>query len=150
MDARAVANTATLAVTVYALTTDLAMLTAAQRTAMTIYMDQRQNKIAGTSVSVAATTELAYTIVATINFQSGVVDPDTLEASVRESVYALIRSRSRLGDGLPLSAITAALVVSGVTNVALSTPASDIAGVDSQRLTCAQDATDVVLTMTGV
>ena len=150
VDAQAVGDTQNLNVTCYCLTTNRAALSAAQRAALQIYLDVRQFKIAGTSTLVGSTAEAAYTIEATITYFTGVSDPETLGAAIRTSVYALIANRRNLGDGLSLALIYRALAVPGVENVVLSTPASDIAAAVGQLLTCGQNTTDVVLTLTGV
>ena len=66
-----------------------------------------------------------YTISATLTIESG-PDPDVVLAAARTAAEGYVRARNHCGADIHRAAIIAALVVPGVTNVALTAPAADL------------------------
>ncbi|VFQ42472.1 baseplate assembly protein [Desulfoluna butyratoxydans] len=86
-------------------------------------------------VTVKKATILPYAIHATLAFYDG---PDTQVATnaARDAVKDYVRSHHRLGDGITLSGIYAALHQPGVRKVTLTSPTADIPALAHQAAYC--------------
>ena len=143
-----------IAVTVYALGADRAALTEQDRLVIQAYLRHPERIHLGDTVTVAATTDRAYTIEAAITYDPRLNESVGLEEQIRRSVYAFIDSRTRSGVAVNRAGLIDALTVPSVEtdplyNVTLVAPAADAAGVVGQVPRCAKDETDVALTLTA-
>ena len=137
-------------VKVYGLDFDGAALSSSDRATIRDFLRESAHHHLGDTVAVPATTSRAYTITAAIVYDAAIADSVAVEAAARAAVYGLIRVHTRPGAPIAVSLIVDALVVRGVTDVTVSGPASDDDGDDGEVPRCAQDATDVTLTLTAV
>ena len=87
------------------------------------------------TVTVQAVEIVPFTIDATLTLATG-PDPDVVRAAARAAAEAYVRARNVCGADVHRAAVTAALVVPGVTNVALTAPAADVAVGEHQAPWC--------------
>ena len=87
------------------------------------------------TVTVQAVEIVPYRITASLTIEPG-PDPDVVLAAARAGAEAYVRARNTVDADVHRAAITAALVVPGVTDVALTAPAADVAVSDRQAPWC--------------
>lgn len=87
------------------------------------------------NVTVQSATIVNYSIDATLTIQSG-PDSSVVLAEANNQVSQFIEKYRAVGVAVPISGIYAALHVEGVTNVSLTSPASDVAITDEQAAYC--------------
>ena len=135
-------------ITTYALKAGAAALTATERTAMQVFMNDKRRKLLGIDIVAAATTQVDYTITGVITYDSRETPESVMLDAVRESVYAYIDDQAVLNGRIYLSAIRDALFVSsaGVKNVTTTAPAADLAPAVGQVYVCPKTTTGVTLT----
>lgn len=97
------------------------------------------------AVTVQGATIQTFSITASVKTFSG-PDPTVVIANARASVSAYVATRQKLGTTVPLAGIYAALFVSGVENVTISSPSADVVCTYSQAPYC----TGVTLTNGGL
>ena len=136
-------------VTVYGLALDGSALSSSDRATIREYLRDTSRHHIGDTIAVSNTTSRAYTITAAITYDAAIADSVAVEAEARAAVYGFIRAHTRPGAPIAVSLIVDALVVRGVTDATVSGPGSDDAGDDGEVPRCAQDATDVTLTLTA-
>lgn len=91
------------------------------------------------AVRVQAVEIVPYTINATLTIESG-PDPDVVLAAARTAAEAHVRARNRCGVDVHRAAVSASLFVAGVTDVALTAPAADVAAASHQAPWCTASA----------
>ena len=91
------------------------------------------------TVTVQGVEIVPYAITATVTIESG-PDPDVVLAAARAGAGAYVRARNRCGATVHRAAVTAALVVPGVTDVSLTSPAADVATAEHQAPWCTASA----------
>ena len=135
--------------TVYA-AKDQAGLTAAEQRTLLAHITRPGRVHLGDTLQLGAVTTRAYTIAATISYDSTKTDVETLEALLRRAIYARIDDIARLTGPVTLFAIRSSMDVPGVVNVNLTTPSADAAGVNGEIPICEKTEAAVALTFTDV
>lgn len=93
------------------------------------------------TVTVQGVQIVPYRITATLTLESG-PDPDVVQAAARAGAERYVRARNaEIGADVHRAAVIAALVVPGVTDVALAAPAADVAVGATQAAWCTAGAT---------
>ena len=130
--------------------TDGAAISSADQATLLAYITDPARIHIGDAVTIGTVVTRAYTMVATITYDSGSTDRVELEELVRASVYEFIDDTRRVGAPVYRAAVIGALVVTGVINVSLTTPSADDAGTNGSIPVCDKSATGVALTFTSI
>ena len=112
--------------TIYAAKNGGVALSATERTAMQTYLNARNRKPLGTTVTVAATREVAYTITVALTYDSREYNIGALEDAVRASLYGYIDEHVGIGQGIYVNGIIAAASVDGVLSASVTAPSADL------------------------
>ena len=151
LDTHAVSAANNQDVVLYALKSpDKALLNAAERTALQVYMNGRDKVLAGRSVAVNAVRTQAYAITATIEYMATDTDVAALEDAVRGSLVEYIAAHHALNRGIYTSQVISAIgKVEGVLKVTLAAPSADLVRVDD-LVYIGPSRTAITLTFTDV
>lgn len=103
-----------------------------------------QRRPLGDDVSVAATQILTYDVIADLTLYPG-PDDGVVLAAAQAAVEAYVEARHRLDNDVARSGLLAALHQAGVQNVAMTSPAADIAVASTQAAYC----TAITITVGG-
>lgn len=114
-------------VSVFACKADCELLTNAEVTSLTEYLNARDGVIAGVQITAPAPTKVAYTISVKVRYRPANVSTNSLEALVRMALYEFIDRSATLGQDIYRSAITDAAYLPGTERVEVVAPAYDLA-----------------------
>ena len=130
-------------ITVYAAKAGGVALSATERSAMQTYLNHANRKLLGTTVTVTATTETAYTITVALTYDSREYNLDALQDAARASLYGYIDEHVGIGQGIYVNGIIAAASVEGVLSASVSAPTADLAGTAGTIYKAAKTTTGV-------